>query len=383
VFDTGSSNLWVPSSKCSLFDFACQLHHKYKSSASHTYVANGTSFAIQYGTGSLTGFLSQDVVNVGGLNIQNQVFAEATQQPGLTFIMAKFDGILGLAFSSISVDSVTPVFYNMMSQSLVPAPLFGVWLNRAGTTAAGGELDLGGIDASHYTGSINYVPLTNETYWEFALDDIQVQGTSLCGGGVCRAIADTGTSLLAGPEDTVKQIATSLGSIGLLSEECDQLVAQYENQIIEDLVNGMNASAVCTDIGLCPSSAECNSCKYVIGTIKDILPSNSSEIWIRLLLDNLCKLIPNPVGEYIVDCTQVSSLPNIEVTLNGIVYTLTPQQYILVEGAAGEELCLLGIAGINLPPQLGQLWILGDVFIGAYYTVFDFANKRVGFATST
>lgn len=49
-------------------------HSRYDSSKSRTYIANGTGFAIRYGTGSVKGVLSQDIVMVSSGTHRNPKF---------------------------------------------------------------------------------------------------------------------------------------------------------------------------------------------------------------------------------------------------------------------------------------------------------------------
>ncbi|XP_037960442.1 lysosomal aspartic protease-like [Teleopsis dalmanni] len=210
IFDTGSSNLWVPSSSCPSSDTACQNHNKYDGSASSTYVYNGESFSIAYGTGSLSGYLVQDTVTIGDMSITGQTFGAATSEPGSTFVDAVFDGIFGLAYQSIAQDNVVPPFYNMWSQNLIDSNVFSVYLARAGSSSNGGELIFGGTDSSYYTGAMTYVPISSESYWEFSVNSIAVNGVTVCEG--CQAIADTGTSLIAVPYGVYESVQNAIGA---------------------------------------------------------------------------------------------------------------------------------------------------------------------------
>ena len=60
----------------------------------------------------------------------DQLFAEATEEPSLTFAAGAFDGILGMGFPSIAVNGIPPVFNNMFAQGLVDENLFSFFLNR-------------------------------------------------------------------------------------------------------------------------------------------------------------------------------------------------------------------------------------------------------------
>lgn len=71
-------------------------------------------------------------LQIGDLSVKKQLFGEAIKQPGVAFIAAKFDGILGMAYPRISVDGVPPVFDNIMSQKMVEKNVFSFYLNRWG-----------------------------------------------------------------------------------------------------------------------------------------------------------------------------------------------------------------------------------------------------------
>lgn len=223
ILDTGSSNLWVPSSECG--SIACYLHNKYDSSASSSHKKNGSEFEIRYGSGSLSGYVSQDTVKIGDLKIEDQLFAEATSEPGLAFAFGRFDGILGLGFDTISVNKIVPPFYNLLDQDLLDEGVFAFYLGDANKEGDNSEVTFGGVDKDHYTGELIKIPLRRKAYWEVEFDAVALgdNKAELENTGV---ILDTGTSLIALPSTLAellnKEIGAKKGFSGQYSIECDK-----------------------------------------------------------------------------------------------------------------------------------------------------------------
>ncbi|XP_078168677.1 phytepsin-like [Carex rostrata] len=397
IFDTGSSNLWVPSSKC-YFSMACYFHNRYTSRKSSTYKEDGTSASITYGTGAISGFFSQDSVTVGDLVVKKQLFIEATKETSLVFAAAKFDGILGLAFKEISVGGVDPLWYNMVSQKLVKQQVFSFWLNRDATNGEGGELVFGGVDPNHFVGNHTYVKVTQKGYWEFGMGDVLIgkDSTGYCSKG-CKAIADSGTSLLTGPTAIVAEINAQIGAAGAASQECKMLVSQFGPQIIELLITETDPSQICSQVGVCTDTATqntiiksvvdngsddptCTICEMVVVWVQNQLRKNATQQKILEYLDKICNKLPSPMGESTVDCNTLSSMPNVTFTIGGKKFTLTPEQYILKVGVGSMQQCISGFTALDVPPPRGPLWILGDIFMGVYHTVFNYGDSTVGFA---
>lgn len=292
IFDTGSSNLWVPSKDCGL---ACLFKNHYLNTKSSSYVANGTNFHIQYGSGPVDGFFSQDHVTTAGLQVNDHLFSEVTDVSGLglAFGIGKFDGILGLAFPSIAVNGIRPWHHQYADQNADHVKQFAFYLTSDGASA--GELVFGGYNPNHFSGSLVWHAVSDARYWELKMDSFAAEGASV--SSTMAAIIDSGTSLLAGPTADVAALATKIGAVPFVN------------------------------------------------------------------------------GEFTIDCTKIPTLPTLEITIGGVLYTLEGADYVI---DAGQGICLFGMVGIDVPSH--PLWIMGDIFMRKYYSVFDYESNKIGFA---
>merc|ERR1711907_577391 len=158
-------------------------HKYYDHSKSSTYVANGTVFNIQYGSGPVSGVYSRDTASIGGIDLDNYLFAEVDNTKGLgpAFAVGHFDGICGMGWDDISVDHVETPLRALVNSGQLDEPVFAFYLGSGG---ADGELTIGGVNSAHYTGDFAYTPVIDTApgkvgYWALTMDDFKVNGQSV------------------------------------------------------------------------------------------------------------------------------------------------------------------------------------------------------------
>ncbi|XP_045152982.1 pregnancy-associated glycoprotein-like [Echinops telfairi] len=126
IFDTGSTDLWVPSIYC--HSSACSDHNVFHPLRSSTFQFLGQPIDITYGTGAMKGFLGRDTVKVAGLVDENQDFGLSVLEPTPFMDKMPFDGILGLAFPTLATNGSTPFFDNLLKQGVISQGVFAFYL---------------------------------------------------------------------------------------------------------------------------------------------------------------------------------------------------------------------------------------------------------------
>jgi len=217
--DTGSSDLWVTSSSCT--SSQCSKKKKYDAQQSSTATETPNTLSIGYGDGSsVSGPVYQDTVNVAGVNVQKQFFSPVTNLSS-DFATDPTDGLLGLAFPSLSAMKQSPFFTTAVQSGAVKDATFSIFLDPEDS-----ELYLGGVNTARFTGDLEWNEVDSSSgFWQLPNANALVNGTVVVSG--FSAIIDSGTTLMYGPPAVVQEIYANVEgsqledeSAGLYSFPC-------------------------------------------------------------------------------------------------------------------------------------------------------------------
>ncbi|KAH4038793.1 hypothetical protein HBH98_061810 [Parastagonospora nodorum] len=221
-FDTGSSDLWVWSTELpqSILSKANAQEQQvaFDATKSSTFKKlSGATWKISYGDGSsASGDVGTDVIDLGGLKIENQA-VELAKELSQQFTEGNGSGLLGLAFSSINTVSPepqkTPVD-NAISQKDVKQPLFTAYLGswRDTDEADKGEsfytfgfIDQNAMKAAGAT-EPNYATVdSSQGFWQIQSTSATINGQTITRSNNT-SIMDTGTTLCLVEDSLVEAV---------------------------------------------------------------------------------------------------------------------------------------------------------------------------------
>jgi len=227
VFDTGSGHVILPSTSCN--SDACVKHRRYNRTASASAVdieMDGTQLkpdaaerdqvAIAFGTGEVLGEFIREAVCLGSppvsgssesscVDLRVVLASKMTEDP---FAHFDFDGVLGLGLSALTLSPEFNFFGQMLAQRPGMQPRFAVFLARS--EGHDSVISFGGHEDRFAGSDIQWAPVAMSElgYWQVQLKSVKVGDQELedCSDGSCRAILDTGTSLLGVPRQAVRSM---------------------------------------------------------------------------------------------------------------------------------------------------------------------------------
>lgn len=207
LLTTSSANFWVPSKEC--YSPGCFVHSKYDSGESSSYIKNGTEYEIKLSHKFyVKGFVSEDDLWLGALNVPGQQFAEITQEAGLIWLTTKFDGILGLAYPSLAINGLKPPLFNAIDQDLLDEAKFSVFLGGPDEESSA---TFGGVDESLYEGDIEYISVSEKSFWQTKFDSVAL-GTKTVELVDFSAIFEVSAHLLHFPPDLADILNSAIGA---------------------------------------------------------------------------------------------------------------------------------------------------------------------------
>merc|ERR1719203_1599524 len=281
----------------------------------------------------------------------------AVKMSSTPFLTFGFDGILGLSLESLAMNSNFSAFEMLMGTGL-PAARFGVFLTE-GEAGEESEIAMGGEDPQRFLEPLAWAPvaLPEFGYWQVRILAVRINGEVLdvCRDGTCRGVVDTGTSHLGVPAPFDGHIK-------------DLLVREAGETVDCRLVEGAELQ-----IELPGYNLTLHPANYMrrLPLREGVTVSSSQGVYIPSKETNATLSAPSSADATVFSRMHASP-------------AVATEEHNGTAADAEEEVrrfCTPRLMPVRLPAPVGpKLFILGEPVLHRYYTVYDWANKRVGFS---
>ncbi|KAI8330696.1 aspartic peptidase domain-containing protein [Chlamydoabsidia padenii] len=336
LFDTGSSDTWIPSRKCT-YDKGCLSGRQYDPSDSSTYQGDVDAVNITYGIGAATGHYFVDRLQLGDLSVPSQMLVKMDNNQGPIAQQAIdgggdnstiIDGIFAAGFPAGTVmaqtrgkSSYLPFAMNLWQNKVIPAPLFSLTMEPGSTTRNEsewiGQVTFGGVDDTKHAEPIQYTPVLPRndgvySHWMATVHGFQYDNgtnTNFRFTSPTHFLIDTGSNFIYLPQGLADQLAS------LVSQD----TARW------------NGATFDVDCGLLVEED-----KVASPVINVMFPQ-----------------LGNPNATF-----------PISVPVSRLVAKNGPDQCVL----------------LFVPSQKGNVFTLGNLWLRNFVSVFDFGQNRMGFS---
>lgn len=220
--DSGSADFWIGAEGCQsqgggdcvrivssgftrsqsvLIPFTSQGNHVFLGQqSSSSFQDSGKPFNVTYGSGQVAGNIISDNVNIAGLALDKHIFGVAlVESQDFSSDTTKFDGLMGLAQSTLSNQGVLTPVESLAKQGLINEAITSYKLSRVSDGTNDGEITFGGLDTSKFDPNTlaTFQNVNQNGFWEGDFT-ASVDGKDLGLKGRT-AILDTGTTLIIAP----------------------------------------------------------------------------------------------------------------------------------------------------------------------------------------
>ncbi|KAK0757852.1 hypothetical protein N5P37_009144 [Trichoderma harzianum] len=268
VFDTGSSDVVIPSTQCDANPGCTGLQHRFAPEKSETFTSLNGSFRISYSTGTgvvasgnveIEGVISRDVISVAGLQVQDFQFGLITNQSAALGV-DPFDGIVGMGFPSGLTDPHT-FLGGVNGSGQIPEAVYGLYL----TPQSRDQLHPG---------------VSSDRAIQRTFEKVYVDNT-ITNVSSNYAIYDSGTANIVAPKNDAEEIYAMISpdikpvdSVGTYGIPCSKL--KDIKSSISFTIGGRNYTIPSQELSVGPISDQPEICQTLINSSGD----EAKSLWV-------------------------------------------------------------------------------------------------------